>query len=258
MLAAAAGAAVLGAYAEGAFLLFLFSLGHAGEQYALDRARNAVDALGQLMPKTARVKKGDRIIELPVERIQLGDIVVVRPADRFPVDGQVRRGHSTVDQSPITGESVPVAKGPGDEVYAGTVNQEAAVDVRVTSLAKDNTLNRIMQMVADAQEQQSPSQQFAQRFTCPVCAPGPRSRRPGHICAPADRLDAHPGQLLPRHALAGRRLPLRPGHWHPGRRAIRHRPGGPQRRPHQGRRSPGAPGHGQGHGFRQNRHPDQR
>ena len=165
MLAAAAGAAVIGAWAEGAFLLFLFSLGHAGEQYALDKARNAVDALGELMPKTALLKAGDQIEERPVESIQVGDIVLVRPGDRFPVDGQVIRGRSAVDQSAITGESVPVLKGPGDEVYAGTVNQETAVDVRVSKLAKDTTLNRIMQMVAEAQEQQSPSQQFAQRFT---------------------------------------------------------------------------------------------
>ncbi len=165
MLAAAAGAAVLGAWAEGAFLLFLFSLGHAGELYALDRARQAVDALGQLMPKTARVRRGDQIVTQPVERLQIGDEVVVRPGDRFPVDGRVIRGQSAVDQSAITGESVPIVKLEGDEVYAGTINQEAAVDVQVSKLAKDNTLSRIMQMVAEAQEQQGPSQRFAQRFT---------------------------------------------------------------------------------------------
>jgi Cd2+/Zn2+-exporting ATPase len=165
MLAAAAGAAVLGAWVEGAFLLFLFSLGHAGEQYALDRARNAVGALGELMPKTAQVRREGQIQELPVEQVQVGDIVVVRPGDRFPVDGQVTRGQSTVDQSAITGESAPVVKGEGDDVFAGTVNQEAAVDVRVSKLTQDNTLNRIVQMVAEAQEQQGPSQQFAQRFS---------------------------------------------------------------------------------------------
>jgi len=165
MLAAAGGAAILGAWVEGAFLLFLFSLGHAGEQYALNKARNAVGALGELMPKTAQVRRDGQIQELPVEQVQVGDIVVVRPGDRFPVDGQVTRGHSAVDQSAITGESVPVVKGEGDDVFAGTVNQEAAVDVRVSKLTQDNTLNRIMQMVAEAQEQQGPSQQFAQRFT---------------------------------------------------------------------------------------------
>jgi Cd2+/Zn2+-exporting ATPase len=165
MLAAAAGAAVLGNWAEGAFLLFLFSLGHAGEQYALDRARQAVNALGQLMPRTARVRRGNRIQEEPIERLRLQDVVIVRPGDRIPVDGVVRLGESSVDQSPITGESVPVLKRPADEVYAGTINQKAALEVDVTSLSKDTTLSRVMQMVAEAQSQQSPTQQFTQRFT---------------------------------------------------------------------------------------------
>ena len=165
MLAAAAGAAILGEWAEGAFLLFLFSLGHAGEHYALDRARDAVNALGKLMPKTARVKRGDEIVEIPVAQVRIGDIVVVRPGDRIPVDGEVVSGAGSVDQSPITGESVPVPKAPGDEVFAGTINQEAALDIRVTKLARDNTLNRVMQMVAEAQSQQSPTQRFTQRFT---------------------------------------------------------------------------------------------
>ncbi len=165
MLAAAAGAGALGEWGEGAFLLFLFSLGHAGEHYALDRARRAVNALGELMPKTARLKQGDRILERPVSRLKIGDVVIVRPGDRIPVDGQVVAGESTVDQSPITGESVPVSKTPGDEVFAGTINQDAALEVRVTRLAKDNTLSRVMQMVAEAQSQQSPTQQFTERFT---------------------------------------------------------------------------------------------
>jgi Cd2+/Zn2+-exporting ATPase len=165
MLAAALGAAILGEWSEGAFLLFLFALGHAGEHYALDRARNAVSALGELMPKTARVKKGDEIVEQDVETLQIGDIVIVRPGDRMPVDGEIIRGQSAIDQSPITGESVPVNKNEGDEVFAGTINQENALDVRVNKLAKDNTLNRVIEMVADAQEQQSPTQQVTQRFT---------------------------------------------------------------------------------------------
>ena len=165
MLAAAAGAAILGEWAEGAFLLFLFSLGHAGEHYALDRARNAVNALGELMPKTARVRRGDRIVEAHVDRLQVGDVVIVRPGDRVPVDGEIISGASAIDQSPITGESVPVEKGEGDEVFAGTINQTASLEVRVTKLARDNTLSRVMQMVAEAQSQQSPTQQFTQRFT---------------------------------------------------------------------------------------------
>jgi Cd2+/Zn2+-exporting ATPase len=164
MLAAAAGAAVLGEWAEGAFLLFLFSLGHAGEHYALDRARDAVNALGELMPATAQVRRGRQIVEMPVTQVIPGDLVVVRPGDRLPVDGVVAGGASSIDQSPITGESVPVPKVVGDAVYAGTINQEGALDVRVTRLAQDTTLSRVMQMVAEAQSQQSPTQQLAQRF----------------------------------------------------------------------------------------------
>jgi Cd2+/Zn2+-exporting ATPase len=165
MLAAATGAALLGEWAEGAFLLFLFSLGHAGEHYALDRARNAVNALGELMPKSAQVKRNDSWVVEPVEKLQQGDIVLVRPGDRVPVDGAILQGASAVDQSPITGESVPVAKQEGDEVYAGSINLEAALEVRTTALARDNTLSRVLQLVQEAQGQQSPTQQFTQRFT---------------------------------------------------------------------------------------------
>ncbi|BCY16646.1 MAG: cadmium-translocating P-type ATPase [Anaerolineae bacterium] len=165
MLAAAVGAAFLGAWAEGAFLLFLFGLGHAGEHYALDRARNAINALGELMPKTARVRRGDQIIEESVDLLSIDDIVIVRPGDRIPVDGVISFGESAIDQSPITGESVPVQKAVGDEVFTGTINQDAALEVKITRLAKDNTLSRVMKMVAEAQGQQSPTQQFTDRFS---------------------------------------------------------------------------------------------
>ena len=165
MLAAAVGAGVLGEWQEGAFLLFLFALGHAGEHFALNRARNAVGALGQLMPQSAQVRRGEQIVELAVAQVQVGDVVVVRPGDRMPVDGTIATGTGAVDQSPITGESVPVTKQPGDDVFAGTINLDAAFDVRVTRLAADNTLSRVMQLVAEAQGQQSPTQQLTQRFT---------------------------------------------------------------------------------------------
>lgn len=165
MLAAALGAAFLGAWAEGAFLLFLFGLGHAGEHYALDRARNAIHALGDLMPRKAWVKRGDRLVEEDVDRLAVGEMVLIRPGDRIPVDGVVAQGDSAVDQSPITGESLPVQKSRGDEVFAGTINREAALEVTITRLAGDNTLSRVMKMVAEAQSQQSPTQQFTDRFT---------------------------------------------------------------------------------------------
>jgi Zn2+/Cd2+-exporting ATPase len=165
MLAAAGGAAVLGELSEGAFLLLLFSVGHAGEHYALDRARNAINALGALMPKTAQVKRNGQIIEEPVEQLEIGDVVLSRPGDRIPVDGEIVEGSSAVDQSPITGESVPVSKTPGDEVFAGSVNKDNALEIRVTRITEDNTLSRVMKLVAEAQSQQSPTQRFADRFT---------------------------------------------------------------------------------------------
>jgi len=164
MIAAAAGAAVLGEWTEGAFLLFLFSLGHAGEHYAMERARNAVGVLGKLMPRTAFTKRGDRLEEVPVEQLAVDEIVVVKPGERVPVDGVITAGESSIDQSAITGESVPVSRKPGDEVFAGTINQDNALDVRMTRLAGDNTLARVMQLVAEAQEQKSPTQRFTETF----------------------------------------------------------------------------------------------
>lgn len=165
MVAAAAGAALLGEWGEGAFLLFLFALGHAGEHYALDRARNAVGALGQLMPKSAQVRRGDTLMEVKVDDLAVGDIIVTRPGDRVAVDGEIVNGSSELDQSSITGESAPVSRTVGDGVFAGTINHTAALEIRVTRLAKDNTLSRVMQLVAEAQSQQSPTQQFTERFT---------------------------------------------------------------------------------------------
>jgi len=165
MLTAAVGAALLGEWAEGAFLLFLFSLGHAGEHYALDRARNAINELGSLMPKIAKVKRGSQIKEGDTALLSIGDVVIVSPGDRIPVDGTILKGESYVDQSAITGESAPINKRKNDLVYAGTVNQEASLEIKVSKKAKDNTLSRIMELVAEAQNQQSPTQQFTQHFT---------------------------------------------------------------------------------------------
>ncbi len=165
MILAAIGAAILGEWAEGAFLLFLFGLGHAGEHYAMDRARHAIRALADLAPKTARVRRDGHDIEVPVTDLYLGDLVLVRNGERVPADGWVLRGRSAVDQSPITGESVPVDKVPGDEVFAGTVNSEGSLEIEVTKRAQDTTLSRVVQMVVEAQGQKSPTQRFTERFT---------------------------------------------------------------------------------------------
>ena len=164
MVMAALGAAILGEFAEGALLLFLFSLGHALEERALDHARAAVRALADLAPKTALVRRSGEEQELPVESLQLEDIVIVRPGVRIPVDGVILEGFSGVDQAPVTGESLPVDKVPGDRIFAGTVNGEGALEVRVTRLAKDSTLARVMKMVEEAQAQKSPTQQTVDKF----------------------------------------------------------------------------------------------
>jgi len=164
MVMAAIGAAFLGEFAEGALLLFLFSLGHALEERALDRARAAVRALADLAPKTALVRRDGKEQELPVESLQLDDLVIVRPGVRIPVDGVISNGNSGVDQASVTGESMPVDKAPGDNVFASTVNGEGALEVKVTRLAKDSTLSRVMKMVEEAHAQKSPTQQTVEKF----------------------------------------------------------------------------------------------
>ena len=164
MIVAAAGAAALGAWEEGALLLFLFSLGHALEHMAMDRARKAIEALAELAPRTAIVQRDGAEIEVRVEALQRGDRVVVKPGQRIPADGQVASGNSAVDQAPITGESMPVDKQPGDKVFAGTVNGEGVLTIEVTKLAQESTLARMVTMVAEAQTQKSPTQRFTDRF----------------------------------------------------------------------------------------------
>lgn len=164
MVMAAIGAAILGEFAEGALLLFLFSLGHALEERALDRARAAVKALAELAPKTALVHRDGKEQEVPVESLQLDDVVIVRPGVRLPVDGVILDGRSGVDQASVTGESLPVDKIPGDQVFAGTINGEGALEIKVARLAKDSTLARVMKMVEEAQAQKSPTQQTVEKF----------------------------------------------------------------------------------------------
>lgn len=165
MIVAALGAAAIGDLPEGALLLFLFSLGHALEEMALDRARDAVRKLGQLSPKTALVRRDGKEVELKVEDLKLDDVVIVRPGARLPVDGVVISGSSSIDQSSITGESIPVEKASGDKVFAGTVNGEGALEIKVSRLAKDNTLSRVMQLVEEAQGQKTNTQQLTEKFT---------------------------------------------------------------------------------------------
>ena len=164
MILAALGAAFVGQPAEGAILLFLFSLSNTLQEYALGRNRQAIEKLLELRPPVALVKEGERWVERPVEALRLEDIVLVRPGERFPIDGEVVSGETEVDQSPITGESVPVPKRPGAPVFAGTVNTTGAVEVRVTHLAQDTTLAKIVQLVEQAQEAKARTQRMLDDF----------------------------------------------------------------------------------------------
>ena len=164
MVVAALGAAVLGEWVEGALLLFLFSLGHALEHYALGRARNAIKALAELAPETAIVLRDGREAPVPIGEVKTADRVVVKPAERVAVDGTVVEGRSGVNQAPITGESVPVDKAAGDQVFAGSVNGEGALIIEVTAAVGDRTLDRVIKLVAEAQTQKAPTQQFTDRF----------------------------------------------------------------------------------------------
>lgn len=164
MTLAAIGAMAIGQFEEAATVVFLFSFGNALQGYTLDKTRNSIRALMELTPNEALVKRDGSEIVLPVDAIRLGDIILVRPGERIPMDGKVFSGFSSLNQAPITGESIPVEKQAGDEVYAGTINERGAIDIEVTKLAKDNTLSRIISMVEEAQGQRAPSQQFVDKF----------------------------------------------------------------------------------------------
>jgi Cd2+/Zn2+-exporting ATPase len=151
-------------YFEAATLAFLFSVAELLERASMNRARNSLRELMDLSPDEATVKRGGSEETLPVEQVVVGDVVVVRPGEKIPMDGEVVDGDSAVNQAPITGESVPVDKTTGDEVYAGTINEGGYLEVQVTAEASDNTLSRIVEMVEDAQSNQTEREQFVERF----------------------------------------------------------------------------------------------
>jgi len=162
MILAALGAAVIGYVLEAAVLMFLFSLSNTLEVYTMGRTRRAIHALLKLRPSRALVRRGDQEIEVDAETVRIGDRVVVRPGEIFPVDGVVTSGTSLADQSTLTGESVPVPKQIGDRVFAGTLNQQGALEVRTTREHGDTTLARIVALVQAAQEEKSRTEEVAE------------------------------------------------------------------------------------------------
>jgi Cd2+/Zn2+-exporting ATPase len=164
MVLAALGAAAIGEWQEGAALLFLFSLSNALQAYALDRTRRAITALMDLRPDTATVLEAGGERRVPIEQVAVGQHILVRPGERLPLDGLVAAGRTTIDQAPITGESAPAPKEPGAPVFAGTINQEGAISVRVTKPAGESTLARIVALVEAARSNKAPTQRWLDAF----------------------------------------------------------------------------------------------
>jgi len=179
MLFAAVGAASLGRWSEGALLLLLFNIGHALENYAMSRARKSISALSELSPETAIVKRQGEQIEVPIEVLCPGDILIVKPNSKISADGIVIKGESSVNQAPITGESIPVYKFPlsntsektasarsssSHRVFSGTINGSGALEIEVLKKAEDSTLSRLISMVKEAETQKSKTQHLAEKF----------------------------------------------------------------------------------------------
>ncbi len=164
MIIAAIGATAIGQMAEGAAVLFLYSLAELLEDWSSERSRRSLRALVELAPEHVRVLRDGTEVEIEVEEVVPGDIAVVRPGDRMPVDGVVISGESSVNEATITGEAAPVSKAVGSPVYAGTMNVDGAIEVEVTADAHNTTLNRIISMVEEAEDRQAPVERFIDRF----------------------------------------------------------------------------------------------
>ncbi len=163
MVLAALGAAVVGAPFEGALLLFLFSFSNVLQRYAMERTHRAIESLLNLRPDTALVKRDGAVIEVRVEDLQVGETVVVKPGGQIPVDGELSEGETHVDESSLTGESMPVTKHPGSKLFAGTINQSGGIELTVTKRSEDSALARMVKLVAEAQAEKSQAQRFLEK-----------------------------------------------------------------------------------------------
>ncbi|WP_338653500.1 heavy metal translocating P-type ATPase [Sporosarcina psychrophila] len=164
MSAAAIGAAFLGEWLEGATVVWLFALGLNLQNRAIEKTRKSIRGLMELAPPEAWVKIGSELIKKPVEEIAINDLIVVKPGDRIPLDGDVIEGESSVNQAAITGESIPVDKEKGSFVYAGSINEHGSLSVRVTKLIEDTTISKIIHLVEEAQEKKAPTEAFIDKF----------------------------------------------------------------------------------------------
>jgi Cd2+/Zn2+-exporting ATPase len=164
MSMAIVGAIIIAEYVEAASLAFLFSAAELLESYAVERARNSLRELMKLTPEEARVKRKGKEITVPVDQVEIGDILIIRPGEKVPLDGEIVEGASSLDQSPITGESVPVSKEKGEKVFAGSINVEGYLEVRTTERSENTMLARIIHLVEEAEAQKAPSERFVETF----------------------------------------------------------------------------------------------
>ncbi|WP_305367870.1 heavy metal translocating P-type ATPase [Bacillus sp. V3B] len=164
MSVAAIGAALIGEWLEGATVVWLFAIGNYLQTKSIERTRNSIRNLMDLAPPEAWVKVDSEIIKKPVEEITIGDIIIVKPGDKIPLDGEIIEGESSVNQAPITGESIPVDKNIGDTVFAGTINEHGSLEIKVTKLVEDTTISKIIHLVEEAQEQKAPTEAFVDKF----------------------------------------------------------------------------------------------
>ncbi len=164
MTIAAVGAAIIGAGEEGASVVFLFLVGELLEGVAAGKARASIQSLTTLVPETALIEQNGKTVEVPADSLAVGGVILVRPGDRIGADGVIVEGTSTINEAPITGESVPVSKGVDAKVFAGTINGDALLRVRVTAAAADNTISRVVRLVEEAQESKAPTERFIERF----------------------------------------------------------------------------------------------